>query len=69
MSFRLAVPSDLRGAVDATVSAQNGNLVVAPDLPIAPTITVFCDPRIDVQSVGASPTAGGFSVRASGQLN
>lgn len=57
-------------SVDATVRAQNGALVVSPDVPLGglATITVFSDPRLDVQSVGATPTASGFAVRASGRL-
>ena len=43
-------------AVDATVGAQDGKLVVVPDVPFGglATITVFSDPRVAVQSVGAS---------------
>ncbi len=52
--------------VDATVSAQDGKLVVAPDLPFGglATVTVFSDPHIAVQSVNASPAPGGFMVTA-----
>jgi hypothetical protein len=57
-------------SVDATVSAQDGALVVTPDVPFGglATIRVFSDPRLDVQSVGATPTAAGFAVRATAQL-
>lgn len=57
-------------SVDATVRAQNGALVVSPDVPFGglATITVFSDPRLDVQSVGATPTASGFAVRATARL-
>ncbi|HEY3729501.1 MAG TPA: LmeA family phospholipid-binding protein [Solirubrobacteraceae bacterium] len=56
--------------IDATVRAQNGALVVQPDVPFGglATINVFSDPGIEVQSVGASPTAGGFSVTATARL-
>ncbi len=56
--------------VDATVGAQNGQLVVVPDVPFGglATITVFNNPHIAVQGVAASPTAGGFSVSARGRL-
>lgn len=57
--------------VDATVRAQNGALVIAPDLPFGglATVTAFSNPHLAVQRVGATPTAGGFSVTASGQLH
>ena len=52
----------LSATVDATVSAQDGKLVVVPDVPFGglATITVFSDPRIQVQGVSASPVPGGF---------
>jgi hypothetical protein len=55
---------------DATLRAQNGALVVQPDVPILNffTLTVFSDPHIDVQGVGAAVVPGGFSVSASGRL-
>jgi hypothetical protein len=56
--------------VDATVRAQDGDLVVAPDVPLGglATVNVFSNPSIAVQSVGASPTASGFSVTATARL-
>jgi hypothetical protein len=50
--------------VDATVRAQAGALVVAPDVPFGglATITVFSNPHVEVESIGASDRAGGFSV-------
>jgi len=56
--------------VDATVSASDGNLIVAPDVPFGgfATLTVFSNPHVEVQSVGASPAPGGFRVTASGRL-
>jgi hypothetical protein len=56
--------------VDADVRAQNGAIVVAPDVPFGgfATVQAFSDPRIQVQSIGARPTAAGFSVFATGQL-
>jgi hypothetical protein len=50
------------GSVDATVGAQDGKLVVAPGIPFFPTLTLFSDPRVSVESVSASPVPGGFSV-------
>jgi hypothetical protein len=60
----------LSATVDATVSAQDGKLVVAPDVPFGglATITVFSDPRIRVQGVSASPAPGGFAVRGTAVL-
>jgi hypothetical protein len=57
-------------AVNATVAAQNGALVVVPDVPLGTlaTIRVFSDPRVDVQSVGATSVPGGFIVRATARL-
>jgi len=61
----------LSATVDATVSAQDGKLVVAPDLPFGglATITLFSDPRINVQGVSASPAPGGFTVRGTAVLH
>jgi hypothetical protein len=55
---------------DATLRAQNGALVVQPDVPILSfvTLTVFNDPRIEVQGVGAADAPGGFSLTASARL-
>jgi hypothetical protein len=51
-------------SVDVTVAAQNGALVVAPNVPFGglATITLFKDPNIQVQSVAAATVPGGFSV-------
>jgi hypothetical protein len=56
---------------DATLSAKDGALQIAPDLPLISgllTITVFRDPDVDVQGVGASAVAGGYSMYASARL-
>jgi hypothetical protein len=60
----------ISATVDATVSARDGKLVVAPDVPFGglATITLFSDPRIKVQGVSASPASGGFAVRGSAVL-
>jgi hypothetical protein len=60
----------ISATVDATVSAQDGKLVVAPDVPFGglATITVFSDPRIKVQGVSASPGPGGFTVHGSATI-
>jgi hypothetical protein len=54
----------ITATIDATVRALDGKLVITPDVPLGgfATITAFSDPDIDVQSVGASPVAGGFAV-------
>jgi DUF2993 family protein len=56
----------LRASVDATVAAENGALVVAPNVPFGgiATITLFNDPHVKVQSVSAVAVAGGFTVTA-----
>jgi hypothetical protein len=57
-------------SVDATVRAQDGQLVVLPDVPFGglATITVFSNPHLSVESVGASPAPGGFLVRGTAAL-
>jgi len=56
--------------VDATVSASDGKLIVAPDVPFGgfATLTVFSNPHVEVQSVGATSAPGGFRVTATGTL-
>jgi hypothetical protein len=60
----------ISATVDATVSVQDGNVVVAPNVPFGglATITVFSDPRIKVQTVSASPAPGGFRLRGTAVL-
>jgi hypothetical protein len=57
-------------SVDATVTAQAGQLVVQPDVPLGglATVTVFSNPNLVVQGVSASSAADGFSVSATGRL-
>ena len=54
-----------------TVGAQNGKLVVVPNVPFGglATVTAFDDPRITVQGVSASPAPGGFTVRGTATLH
>jgi hypothetical protein len=56
----------LSAPVDATLSVEQGKLVVAPDVASIglPTFRVFGDPRIAVQSVSATPAPDGFIVTA-----
>lgn len=58
-------------SVDATVQPRDGALVVSPDVPLGglATITVFSNPNVDVQSVGASSTAAGLLVHGTAQLS
>jgi hypothetical protein len=60
----------LNATVDAIVAASNGALVVAPDVPFGgiATITLFSDPRVQVQSVSATSVPGGFTLTARGRL-
>jgi hypothetical protein len=55
---------------DATLRAQNGALVVQPDVPILNfvTLTVFNDPHVEVQGVGATDAPGGFALTANATL-
>jgi LmeA-like phospholipid-binding len=55
---------------DATLRAQNGALVVQPDVPILNfvTLTVFNDPHVEVQGVGATDAPGGFALSADATL-
>jgi hypothetical protein len=56
--------------VDATVEARDGALVIAPNVPFGglATLTLFADPHVAVQTVGAAAAAGGFAVSATGYL-
>lgn len=56
----------ITATVDATVRAQDGALVVVPDVPFGTlaTITVFSNPAIAVEGVSASTATGEFTVTA-----
>jgi hypothetical protein len=56
---------------DATVAAQNGQLLVTPNLPFGglATVTLFNNPHVAVQDLTARATADGFSVSAQGTLH
>lgn len=58
-------------SVDVTVSARNGELVAAPDIPFGglATITLFADPGVTVQRIAATAVPGGFAVQALGTLS
>jgi hypothetical protein len=56
---------------DATLSASNGALQITPDVPLIGsllTVTVFEDPHLDVEGVGASAVPGGYAMVASARL-
>jgi LmeA-like phospholipid-binding len=61
----------LRATVDATVAAKDGDLVVAPDVPLGgiAAITLFDNPHVHVQSVSATKVPGGFTVSAHGTVH
>lgn len=54
----------LSATADATVEARDGALVVVPDLPLLPAVTVFSNPHVRVQGVSATAAPGGFAVSA-----
>jgi hypothetical protein len=60
----------LSASLNATLRAQDGRLVVVPDIPFGglATLTVFSDPHIDIQGVDATSSAGGFAVTARAKL-
>ncbi len=59
------------GSVDATVAAQNGSLIVSPNVPFGglATVTVFSNPHVAVQTLSATPAPGGFSVQGQATLH
>lgn len=61
----------LNASVDAVVAVRDGTLVVAPDVPFGgiATITLFDNPHIRVQSVGATDLPGGFKLSAVARLH
>jgi hypothetical protein len=58
--------SRIQGRLDARV--QDGALVVAPELIPFASLTVFSDKRVRVESIGAAPAAGGFTVSGRARL-
>jgi hypothetical protein len=56
---------------NATVAAQNGQLIVAPDIPFGglATVTLFSNPHVAVRDIASTPTADGFSVSARATLH
>jgi hypothetical protein len=60
----------ITATVPATVTVSGGRLLVTPDVPFGglATLTLFDDPRVPLQSVGATATPSGFDVTASARL-
>lgn len=56
---------------DATVAAQNGELLVAPNVPLGglATVTLFNNSHIAVQDLSAAASSDGFSVSARATLH
>jgi hypothetical protein len=59
----------LTASVDATLSAENGALIVRPNVPLIGPLTVFSDPHVAIEAVTATTTADGFSVSAQAKLH
>ena len=61
----------LHTTVDATVSARDGALVVAPNVPLGgiAAITLFDNPQVEVTSVSATNVTGGFRVSATATVH
>jgi len=57
-------------SADAVLQASNGRLVLAPAGTLANllSLTVFNDPRVHVDAVGAAAARGGFELTATGHL-
>jgi len=55
---------------DATLRPQNGALVISPDVPLINllTLTVFKDPHVYIEGVGASAAPGGFAFQGRARL-
>jgi hypothetical protein len=60
----------LNVSMNATLRAQDGRLIVVPDVPFGgfAALTVFADPHIEVQGVEASSSQGGFLVTTRAKL-
>jgi len=59
-------------SANAVLLAQDGRLKIAPDVPFGgfAALTVFSDPHVHVESVGArAAPGGGFTLTASGRLS
>jgi hypothetical protein len=59
----------LTASVDATLSAENGALIVRPNVPLLGALTVFSDPHVAIEGVTATATTDGFSVSAQAKLH
>jgi hypothetical protein len=57
-------------SANAVLLAQDGRLKIAPDVPFGgfAALTVFADPHVHVDGVGARAAPGGFTLTARGRL-
>ena len=57
-------------SANAVLHAQNGQLKIAPDVPFGgfAALTVFSDPHVHVEAVGARAAPGGFTLTARGRV-
>jgi hypothetical protein len=60
----------LTATIDATARAEGGRLIVAPNVPFGgfATLTLFDNPHVAVEGVGATSTPDGFDVTARAKL-
>jgi uncharacterized protein involved in outer membrane biogenesis len=60
----------ISATADATVTTSNGKIVVTPQVPFGglATVTVFDNRHVSVDSVAATASAAGFSLRARGHV-
>ncbi len=60
----------LSASANAVLCARDGRLVLVPDVPFGglATVTVYGDPRVQVDGVAAQPDADGFELSASAHL-
>jgi hypothetical protein len=60
----------LSATIQVVVSAQNGKLVAAPNVPFGglATVTLFSNPHLLVEGLSAQPAPGGFTVTATGKV-
>lgn len=56
--------------VEATVRPAAGALVISPNIPFGSlaTVTLFSSPRVEVQSIAATPSPGGFTATVRARL-
>jgi len=55
-------------SASAILEAQGGKLVLVPDIPLLPAITLFSDPQVAIDSVRFNVAAGAYVFSAQGHL-